>query len=143
MQIDLTWAEHFVLATAGLVLTACAPLLTGWVRTHLRIAAGSALSTDLGNAVTAAAQLALDAISSVAEHNRTIELHNSAVAMGVKYVLGAAPAAVTALGLTPDHLAAMVSGEVSKALGARPQPKSTVTAPTPVSTPASAPAPTA
>lgn len=123
MNVDLTWVDHFLLATAGLVLTTCGTLLTAWLRTHLHAAKASALSTDLGNAVTAAGQLALDALASVAEHNRTIELHNSAVAMGVKYVLGAAPAAVKALGLTPDHLASMVSGEVAKALGTRPQPK--------------------
>lgn len=121
MTVDLTSTEHFLLTTAGLVLTACVPLVSLWLRSHLRAAKGSALSTDLDNAVSAAARLALDSITSVAEHNRTVELHNSAVGMGVQYVIAAAQGAVASLRLTPTHVAAMVSGEVAKALGTKPQ----------------------
>lgn len=128
MVIDLTNVEHFVVVTAGLVLTACVPLVSGWLREHLHAATNSALSTDLDNAVTGAARLAIDTITNVAEQHRTLTLHNDAIGDATHYAINTAPAAVKALGITPSRVAAMVRGEVAKVLGDRPLPPAKVVA---------------
>lgn len=120
-MIDLTNANHFLVAIASAVILSCVPLVTAWLKGHLHATKGSALSAQLDDAVNAGARIAISSLASVAVHNRTIELHNASVATGVRYALTAASAAVSALNLTPDHVAAMVAGEVAKALGEKPQ----------------------
>lgn len=116
MTVDLSNIEHLLLTLAGAVITACVPVVSAWLIAHLKVAKNSALSTDLDNAVTAGARLAIDGLAKVAEEHPTVDIHDKAIAQGVEYVAKAAPEAVKKLELTPAHIGAMVAGEVAKAL---------------------------
>jgi hypothetical protein len=120
--MNILYLDHFLLAVASAVITALVPILTVLATRALHITANSALSKDLDNAIMAASRLALDELSSVAAHNVTVSIKSAAVQKAVEYVQTVAPAALKALGVTPDSIAAMISGEVSKVLNINPAP---------------------
>lgn len=128
---DLSGAEHFLLAIAGIVVSVCVPMASVWLRRQLHISATSAMSGALENAVAGGARLALSELGSLAAHNRTLQTHNAAVQTGARFVLDTAEAAVSAFHLTPDHVASLIDGEVAKILGAKPQPAAAPATPTP------------
>lgn len=120
--MNLSFLDHFLLATAGAVITAIVPIVAVFATRALHLAAGSALSTDLDNAITAGSRLVLDELSSIASNNMTISIKSGAIARAVGYVQTAAPAAIASLGVSPASIASMVAGEVSKVLDINPAP---------------------
>jgi hypothetical protein len=122
--MNILYLDHFLLAVASAVITAVVPILAVYATRALHLTAGSALSNDLDNAIMAASRLALDELSSIAAHNVTVPIKSAAVQKAVEYVQNVAPAALKALGVTPESIAAMISGEVSKVLNINTAPAS-------------------
>jgi hypothetical protein len=140
-MIDLHSIDQLLLAIASAVVATCAPVLLIWLNAHLKIAAKSAMSTDLDNAIQAAGRIALDALGSVAAHNPALPIRNAAVAAGVNYAVDASQTAIASFGITPDKIAGMVSGELAHLLHTTTPPDTAAAAPADPAIPVSLAAP--
>lgn len=129
------YADEAIKAVLGVVVTG----LLAWISRHVRDALlRQALNMALGRAALYA--------QSFLEHEAAgldgVQARNAAVAMGVAYLRNFVPGVLGRFGLTPQHLADMLTAELTR-LGVLPKgvPSSAVADPVAAAPPASVAAP--
>ena len=78
------------------------------------------LSRAIGDCVGRAAGLTYQMLATAGGSVGSVTLTNAAVAQGVEYVMQSMPDAIKRLGVTPDHVGAMVTAELGKLLAVDP-----------------------
>ena len=126
--IDLTPLVQGVMPLVGIALTTIAGLLAHRAIAYLHIAGNSALARQIETAADAGAGIALDFMHANAASIEHVDIHNAALAMGANHALASVPQAMAALGITPEHVAAMVKARVGLRLGPPPSAATKVAA---------------
>jgi hypothetical protein len=120
MIIDLTPLVQVLAALALAALSAAIPYLTPLLRRYLNIRLTATQAAAIQNAANVGAQAAYGYIATNAASYLDVTIRNAAVAKGVQHVLASTPDALTALGVTPDHVTQMVDARLGGLLAADP-----------------------
>jgi hypothetical protein len=126
MSPTLVW--QILLAVAAAVISTFGPWATSWLVAHLKASKNTVLSQQLSTLVNLAGTMALDALQSVAAHNVTLNIKNAAVLKAIDALEEPFDALRVAFNLTPEHIASLVSGELTKLLGVATNADGTVVA---------------
>ena len=110
-----------IMPYASIVITALAAwvanAVVGYLNTHanfLDAQTKASLCAQIADASSRAGGLAYQVMAQAAGHLADYKTQNVALDTGVAYLNNSFPDAIKTLGLTPDHLQAMVSGELGK-----------------------------
>jgi hypothetical protein len=120
MNIDLAPLVQALAALAMAAATAATPYLAPLLRRYLNIRLTATQAATLQSAADAGAQAAYGYIATSAGSYRDITVRNAALAKGVQHVMASTPDALAALGITPDHVQAMVEARFGGLLAADP-----------------------
>jgi hypothetical protein len=120
MSIDLTPLVQALLALALAAVTAATPFTAPLLRRYLHVQLTAAQAAAVQSAADAGAQAAYGFIATNAASYRDVAIRNTALAKGVQHVMASTPAALNALGITPDHVQAMVEARFGGLLAADP-----------------------
>jgi hypothetical protein len=105
---------------AWAVVSAAVPILLHAILVKAKLDKNVALAGLLTAATGRAGGIAYSAMVAEADHLGDEPIKNVAIAKGVNYLAAALPDTIKALGVTPDHLGAMVSAELGRLLAADP-----------------------
>jgi hypothetical protein len=107
------------LVTIGVtIVAALGSFLTQKLSKYLNAAQQQVLQKSLADAAGRGAALAYSALATTGSTIADVPIHNAAVSVGVNYVLNAMTDTIKASGVTPDHVASMVTAELGKLLAA-------------------------
>jgi hypothetical protein len=120
MDIDLTPLVQALAALALAAMTAATPYLVPLLRRYLHIQLTASQATAIQSAANAGAQAAYGYLAANAASYRDVAIRNAAIAKGVQHVVASAPEALTALGVTPEHVRSMVEARFGGLLAADP-----------------------
>lgn len=120
MNIDLTPLVQALAALALTVMTAMTPFLAPllWRFLHIRLSATQAAAIQ--DAADAGAKAAYGFIVNTAASYRDVTIRDAAIARGVQHVVASTPEALTALGITTEHVRKMVEARFGGLLAADP-----------------------
>lgn len=135
MSMTLVW--QILLAVAAAVFTTLGPVVTSYLVAHLKASKNTVLSQQLSTLVGLAGTMALDALQSVAGHNPTVTIKNASVQKAIAALAGPFSTLALAFNLTPEHIASMVNGELTKLLGVATNADGTVVTAEPAPSPGS------
>ena len=138
MTVDLSPLAAVLLPFVQAAVLAAVPLLLVWLRQHLTLMQDATLARAVAECVSRGAGLTYQMLAAAGGSVGSVTLTNAAVAHGVQYVMQSMPDALKRLGVTPDHVGAMVTAELGKLLAVDPNVSIT-----PPVNPASASAPAA
>lgn len=119
-MIDLTPLVQALAALALAALSGATPYLTPMLRRYLHVQISAAQATAIQTAADAGAQAAYGYIVANASNYRDVTIRNAALATGVQHVIVSVPGAMTALGVTPDHVRQMVEARFGGLLATDP-----------------------
>lgn len=108
MSIDLTPLVQALAALALAALSAATPYFVPLLRRYLHLKLTTAQASAIQTAADVGAQAAYGYLATNAADYRNITIRNEALAKGVQHVMASTPDALTALGITPDHVRQMV-----------------------------------
>lgn len=120
MTIDLSPLAAALLPLVQAAVLAAVPLLLVWLRQHLVLMQNATLSSAIADCVGRGAGLTYQMLAAAGGSVGSVTLTNAAVAHGVEYVMQSMPDALQRLGITPDHVGAMVTAELGKLLAVDP-----------------------
>ena len=120
MGLDLTPLVQALAALAFAALTGATPYLAPTLRRYLNVRLTATQAATIQSAAQAGAQAAYGYILENASNFRDVTIRNAALATGVQHVIASAPEAMTALGVTPDHVRHMVEARFGGLLAADP-----------------------
>lgn len=120
MDIDLTPLVQALAALALAAMTAATPYLVPLLRRYLHIQLTASQATAIQSAADAGAQAAYGYLAANAASYRDVAIRNAAIVKGVQHVVASAPEALTALGVTPEHVRSMVEARFGGLLAADP-----------------------
>ncbi len=120
MSVDLTPLVQALASLALAALAATMPYLAPLLRRYLHISLTATQTAAVQAAADAGAKAAYGYIAANGASFRDVTIRNAALATGVQHVLATAPAALNALGITPDHVKAMVEAHFGGLLAADP-----------------------
>jgi hypothetical protein len=120
MSVDLTPLVQALAALALAALSAMTPYLVPLLRRYLHISLTATQTAAVEAAADAGAKAAYGYIATNGASFRDVTIRNAALASGVQHVVASAPDALTALGITPDHVRAMVEARFGGLLAADP-----------------------
>ena len=120
MALDLTPLVQALAALALAALTGATPYLAPILRRYLHVQITATQAATIQSAAQAGAQAAYGYIVESASNFRDVTIRNAALATGVQHVIASAPNAMTALGVTPDHVRQMVEARFGGLLAADP-----------------------
>lgn len=120
MSIDLAPLVQALSALALAALSAAVPYLAPLLRRYLNIRLTATQAAAIQSAAEAGAQAAYGYIATNTANYHDVTIRNAALAKGVQHVIASAPEAMTALGITPDHVMAMVEARFGGLLAADP-----------------------
>ena len=120
MTVDLSPLAAALLPLVQAAVLAAVPLLLVWLRQHMVLMQDATLSGSIADCVGRGAGLTYQMLATAGGSVGSVALTNSAVAHGVQYVMQSMPDALKRLGVTPDHVGAMVTAELGKLLAADP-----------------------
>jgi hypothetical protein len=120
MSIDLAPLVQALAALALAAISAATPFLAPllWRYLHIRLTATQAAAIQ--SAADAGAQAAYGYIAANAASYRDATIRDAAIAKGVQHVVTATPAALTALGVTPELVRNMVEARFGGLLAIDP-----------------------
>jgi hypothetical protein len=120
MNIDLTPLVQALAALALAAVTGVTPYLVPltWRYLHIRLTATQA--SAIRSAADAGAKAAYGYIATNAGSYRDTAVRDTAIARGVRHVVASTPEALTALGITPEHVRNMVEARFGGLLAADP-----------------------
>ena len=120
-SVDINTILQILLSLAAAAVAASAPLITAFIFQRLGVQKNSAAAQVVDMAVQRAGGLAYAFLSKEATGSpHSIDMQNAAVAVGLTHVAAAIPAALTTLGITPEAVSRMVTGELGKLMAADP-----------------------
>jgi hypothetical protein len=120
MDIDLTPLVQALAALALAALIAAVPYLAPLLRRYLHIRLTASQAASVQAAAAAGAQAAYGYIAANSANYRDVTIRNAALAKGVQHVIASTPEALTALGVTPQHVRDMVEARFGGLLAADP-----------------------
>jgi hypothetical protein len=120
MTLDLTSLVQALAALALAALTSTAPYLAPLLRRYLHVQLTATQAASIQSAADAGAQAAYGYIVASASNYRDVTIRNAALATGVQHVISSVPQAMTALGVTPDHVRQMVEARFGGLLATDP-----------------------
>ena len=120
MDIDLTPLVQALAALALTAMTAATPYLVPLLRRYLHIQLTATQAEAIQSAANAGAQAAYGYLAANTASYRDVSIRNVAIAKGVQHVVASAPEALTALGVTPEHVRNMVEARFGGLLAADP-----------------------
>jgi hypothetical protein len=120
MGIDLTPLVQALAALALAAMIAATPYLAPLLRRYLHIRLTATQAASVQAAAAAGAQAAYGYIVANAASYRDVTTRNAAIARGVEHVIASTPEALTALGVTPEHVRNMVEARFGGLLVADP-----------------------
>jgi hypothetical protein len=120
MDIDLTPLVQALDALALSAMIAAVPYLAPLLRRYLHIRLTATQAASVQAAATAGAQAAYGYIVANSATCRDVSIRNAALAKGVQHVIASTPAALTALGVTPQQVRNMVEARFGGLLAADP-----------------------
>ncbi len=120
MIIDLTPLVQALAALVLAALSAAIPYLVPLLRRYLHVQITATQASAVQAAATAGAQAAYGYIATNAASYRDVTIRNAALAKGVQHVMSSTPDALTALGITPDHVQQMVEARFGGLLATDP-----------------------
>lgn len=120
MDIDLTPLVQALAALALVAVTTATPFLVPLLRRFLNIRLTAAQAAAIQTAADAGAKAAYGYIVASASSYRNLPIRDAAIAKGVQHVVASTPEALTALGVTPEHVRDMVEARFGGLLAADP-----------------------
>jgi hypothetical protein len=120
MGIDLTPLVQALAALALAAITAATPYLAPLLARYLHIRLTATQAAAIQSAADAGAQAAYGYIAANAASYRNVTIRDAAIAKGVQHVVASTPEALTALGVTPEHVRNMVEARFGGLLAADP-----------------------
>jgi hypothetical protein len=120
MGIDLTPLVQALAALALAAITAATPYLAPLLGRYLHIRLTATQAAAIQSAADAGAQAAYGYIATNAANYRNVTIRDAAIAKGVQHVVASTPEALTALGVTPEHVRNMVDARFGGLLAADP-----------------------
>jgi hypothetical protein len=120
MSIDLTPLVQALAALALAVISAAMPYLAPLLRRYLHIQLTATQAGAIQAAADAGAKAAYGYIATNAASYRDVTLRETAIAKGAQHVIESAPEAMTALGVTPEHVRNMVEARLGGLLATDP-----------------------
>ena len=120
MDIDLAPLVQALAALALAAITASTPYLIPLLRRYLRIRLTATQAAAIQTAADIGARAAYGYIAASATSFRDMTIRNAAIAKGVQHVVASTPDALTALGITPEHVRNMVEARFGGLLAADP-----------------------
>ena len=120
MTVDLTPLIQVLLTTALAVFTAAVPVIGAYLVKRLHIANDADLATRVEAAAVTGAGLAYKYAMQHEGGLANVQVQNAALKEGISHVEASTPEALAALGITPEHLAAMVDGRLGALLASDP-----------------------
>lgn len=122
--IDLAPILNPLLQVIGAVLAVALPALAGWALMIFQQRTGITVTdqqraTILG-AVATSSGILMTKLAKGAKQLDTIEVNDPEVAAEANRIIAAVPAAVTALGVSPETIATMIVGKVGESIAADP-----------------------
>ncbi len=120
MDIDLTALVQALAALALAAVTATTPFLAPLLSRFLPIRLTAAQAAAIQTAADAGAKAAYGYIAASGASYRDVAIRNAAIAKGVQHVVASTPDALTALGITPEHVRDMVEARFGGLLAADP-----------------------
>jgi hypothetical protein len=119
-MIDPAPLVQALAALALAALSGATPYLAPMLRRYLHVQISATQATAIQSAADAGAQAAYGYIVASASNYRDVTIRNAALATGVQHVIASAPEAMSALGVTPDHVRQMVEARFGGLLAADP-----------------------
>jgi len=120
MSVDLTPLVQALAALALAALSAMTPYLAPLLYRYLHVRLTATQTAAVEAAADAGAKAAYGYIATNGASFRDVTIRNAALASGVQHVVASAPDALSALGITPDHVRAMVEARFGGLLAADP-----------------------
>ena len=120
MLIDLAPLVQALTALALAAITAATPYLAPLLRRYLNIRLTATQADALRSAADAGAKAAYGYIATNAASFHDVAVRDTALAKGVQHVMNSTPDALAALGITPEHVRAMVEARFGGLLAADP-----------------------
>jgi uncharacterized protein (DUF1778 family) len=120
MIIDLTPLVQALAALALAALTGVTPYLAPVLRKYLHIRLSATQAAAIQSAADAGAKAAYGFIATNAASYSDVTIRNAAIAKGMQHVMASTPEALTALGITPEHVQRMVEARFGGLLAADP-----------------------
>ena len=120
MSIDLTPLVQALAALVMTALVAATPYLAPLLGRYLRIRLSATQAAAIQSAADVGAQAAYGYIATNAASYLNPTIRSAALAKGVQHVMASAPEALAALGITDDHVRAMVEARFGGLLAADP-----------------------
>ncbi len=120
MAIDLTPLVQALGALALGAITAATPFLAPLLRRYLHVRLTATQAAAIQTAADAGAQAAYGYIAANAASFHDVTIRDAAIAKGVQHVVASTPQALTALGVTPEHVRNMVEARFGGLLAADP-----------------------
>ena len=120
MDLDLTPLVQALAALAQAAITAATPYLAPLLGRYLHIRLTATQAAAIQSAADAGAQAAYGYIATNAANYRNVTIRDAAIAKGVQHVVASTPEALTALGVTPEHVRNMVEARFGGLLAADP-----------------------
>jgi hypothetical protein len=120
MDINLAPLVQALAALALASVTAVTPYLSLLVQRYLHVRLTASQAAIVQSAADVGAKAAFGYIAESGASYRDVSVRNAAIAKGVQHVVASAPEALTALGITPDHIRNMVEARFGGLLAANP-----------------------
>ena len=120
MSIDLTPLVQALAALALAAISAATPYLAPLLRRYLHIQLTATQAAAVQSAADAGAKAAYGYIATNAASLHDVAIRDAALARGVQHVVASTPDALAALGITPEHVQAMVAARFGGLLAADP-----------------------
>jgi hypothetical protein len=120
MSIDLTPLVQALAALALAAITSATPYLAPILRRYLHIRLSATRAAAIQSAADVGAQAAYGYIAANAASYRDVAIRDAAIAKGVQHVVASTPEAITALGVTPEHVRNMVEARFGGLLAGDP-----------------------
>jgi len=120
MTLDLAPLVQALAALALAAITGATPYLAPMLRRYLHVQLTATQAAAVQSAADAGAKAAYGYIATSATNFHDVTIRNAALATGVQHVIASAPEAMTALGITPDHVRQMVEARFGGLLATDP-----------------------
>jgi hypothetical protein len=122
MNADLSTVWPLVLSASAAVLTTFGSKALLAIEARLKIQNGSAAADDLDQAMAHGEVLLMDGMKSLAAHNANVTVSAVPLANAVALVQKLAPAAETALGITPQEIESILLARIGVKISAPAAP---------------------
>jgi hypothetical protein len=120
MSVDLTPLVQALAALALAAITSATPYLAPVLRRYLHIRLSATQAATIQSAADVGAKAAYGYIAANAASYRDVAIRDAAIAKGVQHVVASTPEALTALGVTPEHVRNMVEARFGGLLATDP-----------------------